>query len=174
VRTHSIAIEVVGNGVGSGPEGAAMPQLRTWARSRPGVRFAVHGQGVGRPWRREGAGVTMEVRASVRSGVEARQSAAVEHKLCMKGGAAEYAHLVWLRAMQAVCTAVRYVPTSARSVASQRGEHRAATGIAGGFRCKVQPNTSFKRTRNGMAPGPRGRLVYHRPRGPGSTPLRAA
>jgi hypothetical protein len=39
---------------------------------------------------------------------------------------------------------------------------------------RVRPNTSFKRTHNGMAPGPRGRLVYHRPRGPGSTPLRAA
>ncbi len=36
-----------------------MLELCTHARSRPGVRFAVHCQGVGRPWRREGAGVTM-------------------------------------------------------------------------------------------------------------------
>ena len=45
---------------------------------------------------------------------------------------------------------------------------------AGSWCQAVRPNTSFKRTRNGMAPGPRGRLVYHRPRGPGSMPLRAA
>ena len=45
---------------------------------------------------------------------------------------------------------------------------------AGSWRQAVRPNTSFKRTRNGMAPGPRGRLVYHRPRGPGAMPLRAA
>ena len=30
------------------------------------------------------------------------------------------------------------------------------------------------RTRNGVAPGPRGRVVYPRPHGPGATPLRAA
>ena len=36
------------------------------------------------------------------------------------------------------------------------------------------PNPSVKRTRNGVAPGPRGRVVYLRPHGPGATPLRAA
>ena len=39
---------------------------------------------------------------------------------------------------------------------------------------KVWPNPSVKRTRNGVAPGPRGRVVYPRPHGPGATPLRAA
>ena len=38
---------------------------------------------------------------------------------------------------------------------------------------KVWPNPSVKRTRNGVAPGPRGRVVYPRPHGPGATPLRA-
>jgi hypothetical protein len=38
----------------------------------------------------------------------------------------------------------------------------------------VVPNPSVKRTRNGVAPGPRGRVVYPRPHGPGATPLRAA
>ena len=118
--------------------------------------------------------MTMEVGAFARYCVEPWQSGAVEHRLCMKGGAAEYAQLVLRRAMQAVCTAVCYVPTSGRSAAGQRGAHKEATRIAGRRESKVRPNTSFKRTRNGMAPGPRGRLVYHRPRGPGSTPLRAA
>ncbi len=36
------------------------------------------------------------------------------------------------------------------------------------------PNTSFKRTANGVPPWPRGRVVYHRPRGQGVTPLAAA
>ena len=39
---------------------------------------------------------------------------------------------------------------------------------------KVWPNPSVKRTRNGVAPGPRGRVVYPRPHGPGATPSRAA
>ena len=39
---------------------------------------------------------------------------------------------------------------------------------------RVLPNPSVKRTRNGVAPGPRGRVVYPRPHGPGATPLRAA
>ena len=38
----------------------------------------------------------------------------------------------------------------------------------------VRPNPSFKRTANGVAPWPRGRAVYHRPRGQGATPLAAA
>jgi hypothetical protein len=38
----------------------------------------------------------------------------------------------------------------------------------------VRPNPSFKRTANGVAPWPRGRVVYHRPRGQGATPLAAA
>ena len=116
----------------------------------------------------------MEVRAFTRLGIDLRQSGAVEHKLCMKGAATEYAQLVWPRVLQAVRTAVWYAPTSARSAAGQRGAHREATRIACRRQRKVRPNTSFKRTRNGVAPGPRGRLVYHRPRGPGSTPLRAA
>jgi catechol 2,3-dioxygenase-like lactoylglutathione lyase family enzyme len=36
------------------------------------------------------------------------------------------------------------------------------------------PNPSFKRTANGASPWPRGRVVYHRPRGQGATPLAAA
>ncbi len=36
------------------------------------------------------------------------------------------------------------------------------------------PNPSFKRTANGVSPWPRGRVVYHRPRGQGATPLAAA
>ena len=35
---------------------------------------------------------------------------------------------------------------------------------------KVQPNPSLKRSANGGPPGPRGRVVYHRPRGPGVPP----
>ncbi len=35
------------------------------------------------------------------------------------------------------------------------------------------PNTSFKRTASGVPPWPRGRVVYHRPRGQGVTPLAA-
>jgi hypothetical protein len=88
----------------------------------------------------------------------------------MNATAAEYAHLVWLRAMQAVCTAVRCLPTSARWAVARRGEHRAATGIAGGFRCKVRPNTSLKRSANGRPPGPRGAVAYPAPRGPGVLP----
>jgi len=42
------------------------------------------------------------------------------------------------------------------------------------LRSAVRPNPSVKRTRNGVAPGPRGRVVYPRPHGPGATPLRAA
>ena len=36
------------------------------------------------------------------------------------------------------------------------------------------PNPTLKRTRNGMALGPRGRVVYLRPRGPSATPPRTA
>ena len=39
---------------------------------------------------------------------------------------------------------------------------------------KVRPNPSVKRTRNGVAPGLRGCVVYPRPHGPGATPPRAA
>ncbi len=35
------------------------------------------------------------------------------------------------------------------------------------------PNPSLKRTANGVPPWPRGRVVYHRPRGQGATPLAA-
>jgi hypothetical protein len=52
--------------------------------------------------------------------------------------------------------------------------------VAGGevsaeFRCsRVRPNTSFKRTRNGMALGPCNALVYRAPHGPSAMPLRPA
>ena len=174
MRTLSIAIQDVGNAVGFRPEGAAMPALGTHACSSPGVRGSVHCQAVGHASRSGGAVCPRRGGAFARCGVDLRQSGVVEHKLCMKGAAAEYAQLVWPRVMQAVCTAVQYVPASSRSVARLRKAHRAATGIACRRQSTVRPNTSFKRTHNGMAPGPRGRLVYHRPRGPGSTPLRAA
>jgi hypothetical protein len=38
----------------------------------------------------------------------------------------------------------------------------------------VLPNPSLERTRTGMAPWPRGRAVYHRPRGQGTTPALSA
>ena len=168
MSTLSKAIEVVSSAVGFRPERAAMPELRTHAWSCPCVRFAVHCEAVGHARPSEGAGVTMEGRAFARRGVEPRERGAVEQKLCMKSTASEYAQLVWLRVSQAVCTAVRYVPTSARSAAAQRGEHRAATGIAGGFRCKVRPNTSLKRSANGR---PRySRLLFLLPRGLPSAP----
>ena len=166
--------EVLGTAVGVRLEGAAMPGLRTRARSRTAVRLAVHCHAVGRVRRGEGVGATKEGRAFARRGVEPRERGAVEHRLCMKNTAAEYAQFVWLRAVRAVRTAVRHTPTAARSEAGQGGARREATRIAGRREGTVRPNTSFKRTHNGMAPGPRGRLVYHRPRGPGSTPLRAA
>ena len=59
--------------------------------------------------------------------------------------------------------------------------HTPARGVRGsGKGCRarsgaeVVPNPSVKRTRNGVAPGPCGRVVYPRPNGPGATPLRAA
>ena len=174
MRTLSEDLEVVRSAFGLRPEVGATRGLRTRGRPSPGVWLAVHCQAVGHAWHGEGAGVTMGVCAFARRGIEPRQGEAVEHTLCMKNTAAEYAQLVWPRVMQAVCTAVQYVPASSRSAARLRREHRAATGIACRRQRTVRPNTSFKRTHNGMAPGPRGRLVYHRPRGPGSTPLRAA
>jgi hypothetical protein len=174
VRTLSKAIEVVGKAVGFRLEAAAMPELRTHARSCLGVRLAAHSHAARHARRTEGAVCPRSSGAFARSRVELRESGAAEHKLCMKCAAAEYAQLVWPRVMQAVCTAVQYVPASSRSAARLRKAHRAATGIACRRQRTVRPNTSFKRTHNGMAPGPRGRLVYHRPRGPGSTPLRAA
>ena len=45
---------------------------------------------------------------------------------------------------------------------------------AGSWRQAVRPNTSFKRTRNGMALGPRSASVYHAPHGPSAMPSRAA
>ena len=50
-------------------------------------------------------------------------------------------------------------------------------GVASGFFSNsgaARPNPALKRTRNGLALGPRGREVYLRPRGPSATPLRAA
>ncbi len=174
MRTLSKAIEVVGKAVGFRPEAAAMPELRTHARSCLGVRLAVHSHAACHARRCEGAVCPRSGGAFARPGVELRQSGVVEHKLCMKNTAVWFSQLVWLCVVQAVRTAVRYAPTSARSAARLRKAHRAATGIACRRQRTVRPNTSFKRTHNGMAPGPRGRLVYHRPRGPGSTPLRAA
>jgi hypothetical protein len=51
-----------------------------------------------------------------------------------------------------------------------------AGGTAGAeFSCsRVRPNTSFKRTRNGMALGPCNALVYRAPHGPSAMPLRPA
>jgi hypothetical protein len=51
-----------------------------------------------------------------------------------------------------------------------------AGGTAGAaFRCsRARPNTSFKRTRNGMALGPCNALVYRAPHGPSAMPLRPA
>jgi hypothetical protein len=88
----------------------------------------------------------------------------------MKGIATECAQLVWPRAVQAVCTAVWYVPTSVRLAAGQRSAHRAATGVVGRHRCKVRPNPSLKRSANGRPPGPRGAVAYPAPRGPGVLP----
>ncbi len=155
-------------------KGAAMRGFRARGRSPPGVWLAAHCQGAGRVRRIAGAGVTMEVRAFTRTGIDLRQSGAVEHKLCITNTAAEYAPLVWLGAVQAACTAVHYPPTTTRLAPGLRTARRSIAGIACRRQRTVRPNTSFKRTRNGMDPGPRGRLVYHRPRGPGSTPLRAA
>ena len=170
MRTLPKAIEVVGHAVGFRPEGAVVPELPTRARSSPGVRLAVHCQAVGRAWRSEGAGGTKKGRAFARRGVEPRVRGAVEHKLCMKSVAAEYTQLVWPRVMQAVCTAVRHVPTSARSAAGQRATHRADTSIVCRRQRKVRPNTSLKRSANGRPPGPRGAVVYPAPRGPGVLP----
>jgi hypothetical protein len=51
-----------------------------------------------------------------------------------------------------------------------------AGGTAGAHskRPRVRPNTSFKRTRNGMALGPCNALVYRAPHGPSAMPLRSA
>ena len=39
---------------------------------------------------------------------------------------------------------------------------------------RVRPNPSLERTHTGMAPWPRARVVYHRPRGQGAMPARSA
>jgi hypothetical protein len=52
----------------------------------------------------------------------------------------------------------------------QRQKLGACSAVARG----ALPNPSFKRTANGASPWPRGRVVYHRPRGQGATPLAAA
>jgi hypothetical protein len=49
-----------------------------------------------------------------------------------------------------------------------------STLILGQYLEAMMPNPSFKRTANGASPWPRGRVVYHRPRGQGATPLAAA
>ena len=51
---------------------------------------------------------------------------------------------------------------------------RASPSPSGPHRFHMPPNRSFKRTRNGMALGPRGALVYRAPHGPSATPPRAA
>ena len=48
------------------------------------------------------------------------------------------------------------------------------TPLSRGFVHRAPPNPSFKRSANGRPPGPRGRLGYHRPRGPGVLPLSPA
>jgi hypothetical protein len=51
-----------------------------------------------------------------------------------------------------------------------------AGGTAGAEfrRSRARPNTSFKRTRNGMALGPCNALAYRAPHGPSAMPLRPA
>jgi hypothetical protein len=80
------------------------------------------------------------------------------------------------------------VPSAACGAGGGRGRQRGTSEEQGVWRRKcgslrslskrgprrVLPNPSVKRTRNGVAPGPRGRVVYPRPHGPGATPLRAA
>ena len=60
--------------------------------------------------------------------------------------------------------------------ASRRSASQAKPGASSPAlqRCHMPPNRSFKRTRNGMALGPRGALVYAAPHGPSAMPLRAA
>jgi hypothetical protein len=63
---------------------------------------------------------------------------------------------------------------------SARFRQNAGKPVAGGevsaeFRCsRVRPNTSFKRSPNGMALGPCNALVYRAPHGPSAMPLRPA
>jgi len=53
--------------------------------------------------------------------------------------------------------------------------HHSASGVAAAFaQSTVPPNRSLKRSAIGRAPGPRGRHVYHQPRGPGTLPPSAA
>ena len=72
--------------------------------------------------------------------------------------------------------------TAAKSGPQQRNRHltpgtvgrlRGSTMSAFGHKSKVLPNTSLNRTRNGLSPGPRGRVLHHRPHGPGAKPPRA-
>ena len=84
-------------------------------------------------------------------------------------------HLFQLRRHASAFAAGQQGQVVAASAGTKLGKVGGIIACGAGSWCQaVRPNTSFKRTRNGMAPGPRGRLVYHRPRGPGSTPLRAA
>ena len=51
------------------------------------------------------------------------------------------------------------------------------SALQGGSLLRYQqavPNPSLKRSANGVPPGPQGRAVYHRPRGPAVTPLSPA
>ena len=47
-------------------------------------------------------------------------------------------------------------------------------GTIEAFATRPRPNPSLERTSTGMALGPRGRGVYHRPRGPSATPVASA
>jgi hypothetical protein len=153
VRPHKCAhsrkaLEVCRSAVGFRPEGAAMPGLRTRARSRTAVRLAVHCHAACHARRGEGAVCPRSGGAFARRGVELRESGAAEHKLCMKGAAAEYAQLVWPRVMQAVCTAVQYVPASSRSAAlnARHIGQLPVSRVGANAQCGLTPRSSGRTT----------------------------
>ena len=56
---------------------------------------------------------------------------------------------------------------------SQWSWFSSAPTSANAARSPLRPNPSLERTSTGMALGPRARVVYHRPRGPSTTPVPA-
>jgi hypothetical protein len=54
--------------------------------------------------------------------------------------------------------------------AAKKASPRQPAGQLQGSAGSALPNPSLKLSPNGVPPGPRGRAVYHRPRGPGVTP----
>jgi hypothetical protein len=69
---------------------------------------------------------------------------------------------------------MRATPVAARSNRAPGQRSCASPAWHRGPKCKVRPNPSLERTATGMAPWPRARAVYHRPRGQGATPASAA